>query len=527
MTAVVEDDVFGIVGSVQADVFRVVAVVAEGGFAVVYRAHHEGFRAAVALKCLKVPNRLPSEQKASFLRKFQEEGELLFRLSALMPPIVRPLHVGTLESPRSDFVPFIALEWLDGESLTEVVRRRRAVGKQPLSLPRVVRLLGPVARALERAHAFPTPEGTVAVIHRDMKPDNVFIARIHGQELVKILDFGISKVKTEAAQIAGQVSSVQDTLAAFTPAYGAPEQWLPKRFGQTGSWTDVWGLALTLVETMTGQQPLEGDMHTVLEACIDEQRRPTPRSFGLVVTDAVEAAFRRALAVDPQQRFARIGEFWDILEAETGMYTPRFGLTPSALESVVPPPMEIETTLPGGQLLSSAMLAELQFEAERAFPELELEQSLPPSQSEPKRTIHVRRSELPLMGNDLAGIREVKLREPVSTALEVDMSPPVQSRRRPSPFPATSMPAQRVEQRAEQRAEETAERGAARDAMSSLKQPLQLIALSVLLMIGDFAYAAIAGAPISLGPVRMLWVAGPMAGLGLLWLLKMLIIGES
>ena len=515
MTAVVEDDVFGIVGSVQADVFRVTAVVAEGGFAVVYRAHHEGFRAEVALKCLKVPHRLKSDQKASFLRKFQEEGELLFRLSALMPPIVRPLHVGTIDSPRSDFVPFIALEWLDGESLTQVVRRRREAGKQPLSLPRVVRLLGPVARALERAHSFPTPEGTVAVIHRDMKPDNVFIARIQGQELVKILDFGISKVKTEAAQIAGQVSSVQDTLAAFTPAYGAPEQWLPKRFGQTGSWTDVWGLALTLVETMTGRQPLEGDMHTVLEACIDEHKRPTPRAFGVVVSDAVEAAFRRALAVDPLERFARIGEFWEILEAETGVQTPRFGLSPSALDSIAPPQMEmeIETTLPGGRLLSGAMLAELQLEAgaEGSFPELELEPSLPLEQQRPKRTINVRRSELPLMGNDLAGIREVKLIEPVSTALEVDMSPPVASRRRPSPLPVASVPA----------------RKATRDAMTSLKKPLQVIALAVLLMVADFTYATVTGSPISLGPVRTLWIAGPMAGVGLLWLLKMLIIGES
>jgi len=521
----VEDDVFGIVGSVQADVFRVKAVVAEGGFAVVYRAHHEGFRAEVALKCLKVPARLRNEQKASFLRKFQEEGELLFRLSALMPPIVRPLHVGTLESPRSDFVPFIALEWLDGESLTQVVRRRREAGKQPLSLLRAVRLLGPVARALERAHSFPTPEGSVAVIHRDMKPDNVFIARIHGQELVKILDFGISKVKSEAAQIAGQVSSVQDTLSAFTPAYGAPEQWLPKRFGQTGSWTDVFGLALTVMETITAQQPLEGDMHTVLEACIDENRRPTPRAFGLSVSDAVETAFRRALAVDPAKRFARIGEFWDILEAETGVQTPRFGLTPSALESIAPPPLEIETTLPGGQLLSSAMLAELQLEAEAAasFPELELEQSFPSSKEPSKRTINVRRSEMPLLGNELplAAIREVKLVEPVSTALEVDMSPPVPSRRRPSPMPAATPPSARETTR------EASSRETTRDAMTSLKKPLQLIVLAVLLMVADFLYAAIAGSPISLGPVRTLWLAGPMAGIGLLWLLKSLIIGES
>jgi eukaryotic-like serine/threonine-protein kinase len=506
VSVVVADDVFRIVGSVQAEVFRVTAVVAEGGFAVVYRAHHQGFRAEVALKCLKVPTRLKSEQKATFLRKFQEEGELLFRLSALMPPIVRPLHVGVIDSPRSDFVPFIALEWLDGESLTDVVRRRRDAGKPPLDLKRAVRLLGPAARALERAHAFPAPEGTVSVIHRDMKPDNVFIAKIHGQEQVKVLDFGISKVKTEAAQIAGQVSSVQDTMSAFTPAYGSPEQWLPKRFGQTGSWTDVWGLALTLVETISGRQPLEGDMHAVLAACVDEKKRPTPRNLGIILPDAIEALFVRALAVEPQHRFAKVGEFWDPLEAAVGVQTPRFGVAVSALESILPMPMEYETTLPGGFALGP-LAGELVIDSEAAaIPDLELETSAPAKGSNKKTMMH-RRSELPLMGNEIpmSAIREVKLIEPVRTALEVDMSAPVPSRRRM--VPVVSEPSKL----------------ATRALMSQLGKPIRLIVLAVLLMMGDFVYTLISGQAISLGPVRIFWIAGPMAGVGLIWLLRTLI----
>jgi hypothetical protein len=146
------EDVFGIVGSLQAAVFRVERVVAEGGFGVVYRAHHEGFKAAVALKCLKIPGAFSAEQRRAFLQKFQEEGEVLFRLSALIPSVVRPLHVGTLETSKHPFVPFIALEWLDGESLDSVIERRRAAGKPPLDLARVVRMMGPVARARECAH---------------------------------------------------------------------------------------------------------------------------------------------------------------------------------------------------------------------------------------------------------------------------------------------------------------------------------------------------------------------------------------
>src|ERR1041384_2499830 len=310
-------DVFGIVGSLQAAVFRVERVVAEGGFGVVYQAHHEGFNAAVALKCLKVPGSFTAEQRLAFLQKFQEEGEVSFRLSTLIPSVVRPLHVGTLESAQHPFVPFIALEWLDGESLESLVSRRRVAGKPPLDLARVARLVGPVARALECAHHFPGPNGArLSILHRDLKPENLFLAKAHGQETLKILDFGIGKVRSAATQIVGRMSAEQGAqLAAFTPAYGAPEQWLPKRYGQTGPWTDVWGFALCAVEALTNRTPFEGDAPAVMGACIDEQTRPTPLAFGVRLPERAEAAFRKALAVDPVQRFHDIGAFWDEIEA--------------------------------------------------------------------------------------------------------------------------------------------------------------------------------------------------------------------
>src|SRR5580700_1262919 len=118
------DDLFGIVGTTQAGIFQVERFVAEGGFAVVYRAYHQGFRAPVALKCLKVPDAMTPEQRAAFLEKFREEGELLFRLSALVPAVVRPLHVDVL-SLDGRMVPFLALEWLDGEGLDQIVATRR------------------------------------------------------------------------------------------------------------------------------------------------------------------------------------------------------------------------------------------------------------------------------------------------------------------------------------------------------------------------------------------------------------------
>ena len=108
------EDVFGIVGTVQAGSFHVERAIAEGGFGVVYRAQHGAFRAPVALKCLKIPVSMTAAQRDLFLEKFREEAEMLFRLSASIPEVVRPLHVDVLHLPDGRGGPFLALEWLEG-----------------------------------------------------------------------------------------------------------------------------------------------------------------------------------------------------------------------------------------------------------------------------------------------------------------------------------------------------------------------------------------------------------------------------
>lgn len=448
-------DVFGIVGSIQDGVFRVDEVVAQGGFAVVYRARHEGFKAEVALKCLKIPGTLSEVAQQRFLSKFREEGELLFRLSALIPPVVRPLHVGVLATDHADFVPFLALEWLSGESLDALIERRRAGGKRPLGLSRVVELLGPVARALERAHAFPTPDGVVSILHRDLKPENLFIADVHGQRAVKILDFGIGTVKHHATQMVGKVSTTRDVLSAFTPAYGSPEQWLPKRFGQTGPWTDVWGLALCAVEALTGRPALEGDAHALLGACIDPKQRPTPRTLGAAVPDEVETAFAKALAVNPRDRYADIGAFWDDVERPVGWTTPRLGVKAQVpLESVQPPAP--------------------------------------------------RRGSIPAVVDPRARQALTEVEGDLPSALELD--------HQGDELPTAAHP------RAGRRSHRASGRVAA-VMLSRLRAPLSLIVLGLVIMAADFAHFTIRGSVFQLGPFRALWLAGPLVVLGLLRLL--------
>jgi serine/threonine protein kinase len=309
------EDAFGIVGTVIASAYHVESVVAEGGFGTVYRAHHGGFRAPVALKCLRLPPGLLPEARQHFLDSFRAEAELLFRLSASIPAVVRPLHVDAFTTPDGRFVPYLVLEWLEGSTLDALIRKRRADHQAPLPLKKLVRLLTPVARALERAHNFQAPDGPVSIVHRDLKPENIFVANVAGEELVKILDFGIGKAKSMVSQVAGRASQGSGSIATFTPAYGSPEQWAPKRFGQTGPWTDVWGLALTLTEGLVGQPVIDGDPAAIMGTVLDPARRPTPGSEGVIVSAEVERVFTKALALDPRERYADAGVFWNELMA--------------------------------------------------------------------------------------------------------------------------------------------------------------------------------------------------------------------
>src|SRR6187402_1292967 len=295
------EDVFGIVGSVIASAYHVEGVVAEGGFGVVYRAHHGGFRAPVALKLLKVPQQSAAQQ-AELLELFRAEAELSFRLAASIPAVVRPLHVDAFTTADGRFVPYLVLEWLEGLTLDALIVSRRHQGLPPVGLRKLVRLLTPVARALERAHRFSGPDGTLAIAHRDIKPENIFIAQVAGEEVVKILDFGIGKVRSAASQVAGRLSQDGRAPMSFTPAYGAPEQWAPRHYGQTGPWTDVWGLALSIVEVLAGRPIINGDPAAMMGIALDPQRRPTPRNEGVDLPAEVEAVFARALALDPRDR---------------------------------------------------------------------------------------------------------------------------------------------------------------------------------------------------------------------------------
>ena len=313
------EDVFGILGTTLAGTFHVEEVIAEGGFGVVYRAEHVAFRAPVALKCLKIPGTISPSQSEQFVENFREEAEILFHLSAQIPEVVRPLHADAMTLEDGTFVPYIAMEWIDGKPLDSIIILREQDGLAPLNMRKCLKMLSPIAHALNKAHRFQVPGGAVvSVTHCDLKPENIVVTEKDNPVRAKILDFGIAKARDSMRQNVGRITDSEDSRP-FTPSYGAPEQWVPKRFGQTGPWTDVWGLALTLVECLTGRPPIDGDMHAMMGTCLDQTRRPTPGTEGITLGEDVERAFYQALAVDPRERYQDVEEFWTALEDAEGV----------------------------------------------------------------------------------------------------------------------------------------------------------------------------------------------------------------
>lgn len=317
-------DPFRLVGRTISDTFVVDELVAEGGYGVVYRGFHQHFRAPIALKLLKVPAKLPLEVRTSFWEEFRREAEVQFRLSALTPFVVRPFHIGQVDVGREHPLPIMALEWLEGTDLEAEGRLRKKSGTPPRSLPSLLDLLSGAAKAIHLSHNFEREGGRYSVVHRDIKPENLFLTHWGESDIVKVLDFGTSKVGRIIDLLAGD-PTLNGRPGQFSPAYGAPEQWVPDSLGQTGPWTDVWGMALTLVELMKGSHVFSGNLQKAMSACLDERTRPTPRNHGVEVSDAVERAFLRALAVDPRYRTQSMRDLWLDLRralAESGEESP-------------------------------------------------------------------------------------------------------------------------------------------------------------------------------------------------------------
>ncbi|XXT16608.1 bifunctional serine/threonine-protein kinase/formylglycine-generating enzyme family protein [Sorangium sp. So ce429] len=303
------DDPFGLAGHTIEGKYRVDTVIGDGGFGVVYRGVHEGFGELIAIKCLKLPTSLDAAERDALLETLRGEGRILHRLSRATSGIVQALDVGAFTTRAGVWVPYLVLEWLEGQTLGQYLRDRRDRGEAGMSIAEALQLLSPAARALAVAHAH-------KVAHRDVKPANLFFTEVGGARTLKVLDFGIAKVLADHPTFTEALAATRQGPSAFTPRYGAPEQFNKAR-GATGPWTDVFALALIFVELVSGKRALEGDDPTQLYiASADPAVRPTLRARGLPdAPEAIERVLDKALSIEPKHRFTSAGEFWDALSA--------------------------------------------------------------------------------------------------------------------------------------------------------------------------------------------------------------------
>jgi serine/threonine-protein kinase len=249
--------------------YEVVARIAQGGMATVYRGHDRQLDRVVAIK---VP-RPEFARDRGFSDQFRREARTAARLS-------HPNVVAVYDSGEERGLPWIVMEHVSGRTLRELLDSQRR-----LSPETTAELLGPVADALDHAHH-------AGVVHLDVKPENLLLT----SETVKVADFGL--VRAAAQRGHGQA------LAA-TVHYCAPEV---LRGGVVDGRADVYALGVVAWECVSGRPPFEGDPRQVVQQHLGGRVPPPSRAVD-GIAEPFDSAVTRATDPDPTRRFLRASDF--------------------------------------------------------------------------------------------------------------------------------------------------------------------------------------------------------------------------
>jgi serine/threonine-protein kinase len=231
-------------GEILNEKFRVDRVLGEGGMGIVVAATHLQLREQVALKFLREEVMSDSDVVQRFAREARTAAKIRSE------HVARVYDVGELPNG----LPFIVMELLTGQDLSDCIRDRGA-----LPIQEAVEYVLHACEALAEAHA-------IGIIHRDLKPSNLFLTqRADGSTVVKVLDFGVSKVMPHASGV-NDLSLTQTAMVIGTPMYMSPEQMRGRREIDVRS--DIWSLGVILYEALTCSLPFFGETLTDLCALI-------------------------------------------------------------------------------------------------------------------------------------------------------------------------------------------------------------------------------------------------------------------
>lgn len=280
-----------LVGTLFADAYEIVSVLGKGGMSVVYKARYVPLDQLVAVKVMHAH----MAATPATLQRLKQEAKLCSTLAH--PNIVRVLRLHISD----DGYPFLVAELLEGRTIQQAIRR-----DGPFDETRFQHVFSQVLDALEYAHAR-------GIIHRDIKPSNLMLTRqvapdgSESEDIVKIVDFGISKMLSDSAAITQGITQSNSGNIFGSPPYMSPEQCTG---GRSDNRSDLYAVACVMYEALTGRQAFNGD--TALDTMF-QQVHDLPPSFALaapgrVIPAHLESAVFAALRKDPGERPQSVGE---------------------------------------------------------------------------------------------------------------------------------------------------------------------------------------------------------------------------
>jgi serine/threonine-protein kinase len=332
------------VGERLAGKYIVQRILGIGGMGVVVAAEHQLLGEAVAVKLLK-PEVLKSP---GLVERFLREARAALRIKS--EHVVRIMDVDVLETGA----PYLVMELLEGSDLSAHIAARGA-----LPIDEAVGYLLQACDALDEAHS-------LGIVHRDLKPANLFLARRRDQHIVKLLDFGISKIIAEGGSMTAGASILG------SPSYMSPEQMRSSR--DVDARSDIWALGVILYELLAGKDPFKGE--SLAEICTAvlysepepiERRRPDlPPMLAHVVG--------RCMRKERNERFSSVGELIAALSPfaprwaanVTGRHRPPLPSFPQAGFQPTPVPGAAAQTPPGAYAIEATVVERSPLDAARA-----------------------------------------------------------------------------------------------------------------------------------------------------------------
>ena len=268
-------------GTVLGSRYEIVGILGQGGMGRVYKARDRELDKLIALKTI----RLDTAEGPEALARFKQE--LLLARKVTHKNVVRIFDLG-----EADGIKFFTMEYLEGESLKALIRRRGA-----LPVSEVVPLARQILGALEEAH-------TQGIVHRDLKPQNVMVAA--GTGTAHLMDFGIARATD------GTTMTATGAIVG-TPDYMSPEQVKGERSGMA---SDVFSFGVILYEMLTGELPYQADTPMSKVMMRLSHRPRSVREVQAQIPKYLERVVTRCLEIDPQLRYQRAGDVLADLERE-------------------------------------------------------------------------------------------------------------------------------------------------------------------------------------------------------------------